>query len=481
MLTALLFRYLHAPNSRERLYASREMLSYLLTYHQVMPSFLDFLFPFGRQEHARDLNFTGFRHESRLEPIYNGLSIQELGRSGRELRMCYSLKSAEPSNLTPTIPWSIRQTAVYHSLDVETGNAFWIILKGDELIKERIEDSFEYSGGLGKLEGERQQRNALSESLATHLIICDWCGEDWRWYISYLEESLQEKTRQTLAVVVDAPLNPTPEKPSKAVTWSSVSSAYAEKKSMRSSKVCKSEKGLQEPPLRAQSDPLAPQPRGQSTHLNTIYSQNGSKNPTKFKFADLQQIQLVEDRANEVLLILESNASVLADLKAHYESIFQSQHCPLELVRDCKRDIERFNLRVGSVINDLQMQRARTTTLLRMIADRKSLVSCTMFYLLGLISNDSKLYGILDFQSMEASKILALKAQESTENMEVMTKDMHILAQKTKQETVSMRIITLVTLFFLPGTFISVSLLAVTLHFSSVSSLPISCTPGHQS
>jgi Mg2+ and Co2+ transporter CorA len=370
---------------------------------------------------------------------------------------------------------------VYHSLDVETGNAFWIILKGDELIKERIEDSFEYSGGLGKLEGERQQRNALSESLATHLIICDWCGEDWRWYISYLEESLQEKTRQTLAVVVDAPLNPTPEKPSKAVTWSSVSSAYAEKKSMRSSKVCKSEKGLQEPPLRAQSDPLAPQPRGQSTHLNTIYSQNGSMNPTKFKFADLQQIQLVEDRANEVLLILESNTSVLADLKAHYESIFQSQHCPLELVRDCKRDIERFNLRVGSVINDLQMQRARTTTLLRMIADRKSLVSCTMFYLLGLISNDSKLYGILDFQSMEASKILALKAQESTENMEVMTKDMHILAQKTKQETVSMRIITLVTLFFLPGTFISVSLLAVTLHFSSVSSLPISCTPGHQS
>jgi hypothetical protein len=31
------------------------------------------------------------------------------------------------------------------------------------------------------------------------------------------------------------------------------------------------------------------------------------------------------------------------------------------------------------------------------------------------------------------------------------------LTQKTKQETVMMRVITLVTLFFLPGTFISVS------------------------
>jgi hypothetical protein len=58
---------------------------------------------------------------------------------------------------------------------------------------------------------------------------------------------------------------------------------------------------------------------------------------------------------------------------------------------------------------------------------------------------------------MEASKVLALKAQESSENMELMTKDMHIVALKTKSETVSMRIITLVTLFFLPGTFISVS------------------------
>jgi len=43
-----------------------------------------------------------------------------------------------------------------------------------------------------------------------------------------------------------------------------------------------------------------------------------------------------------------------------------------------------------------------------------------------------------------------------TSNMEQLTREMNELAQKTTQETVSMRIITLVTLFFLPGTFISV-------------------------
>jgi hypothetical protein len=63
----------------------------------------------------------------------------------------------------------------------------------------------------------------------------------------------------------------------------------------------------------------------------------------------------------------------------------------------------------------------------------------------------------MNYRNAEATMVLAMKSQQSTENMEVMTKDMHIIAQKTKQETVSMRIITLVTLFFLPGTFISVS------------------------
>lgn len=41
--------------------------------------------------------------------------------------------------------------------------------------------------------------------------------------------------------------------------------------------------------------------------------------------------------------------------------------------------------------------------------------------------------------------------------MEKMTDEMSKIARETKTETVSMKIITLVTLFFLPGTFIAVS------------------------
>jgi Mg2+ and Co2+ transporter CorA len=58
---------------------------------------------------------------------------------------------------------------------------------------------------------------------------------------------------------------------------------------------------------------------------------------------------------------------------------------------------------------------------------------------------------------MQATAFLAEKAQISTENMERMTDEMHTIAKKTKVETVNMRIITIVTMLFLPGTFISVS------------------------
>lgn len=65
-------------------------------------------------------------------------------------------------------------------------------------------------------------------------------------------------------------------------------------------------------------------------------------------------------------------------------------------------------------------------------------------------ADGKQLYGILDYRNVEASKELASKAQYSADHVEYMT-------QQMKQEAILMRIITLVTLFFLPGTFVSVS------------------------
>lgn len=65
--------------------------------------------------------------------------------------------------------------------------------------------------------------------------------------------------------------------------------------------------------------------------------------------------------------------------------------------------------------------------------------------------------GILEYKSLKANEYFAKKAQESAYNMEAMTREMRVTAEKTERETVSMRVITSVTLFFLPATFLAVS------------------------
>lgn len=78
--------------------------------------------------------------------------------------------------------------------------------------------------------------------------------------------------------------------------------------------------------------------------------------------------------------------------------------------------------------------------------------------------------GILQFLNMEINKLFAVNALQSGQRVEEMTKDMHMstiemesmtksmkeVAEKTEKQTTSMHIVTLVTLFFLPGTFVAV-------------------------
>lgn len=337
-----------------------------------MPSFLDFLFLFGRQEHARDLNFSGFRQESRLEPFYNHLEIPELGRSGRELRMCYNLKSVEQSEHQPHFPWSIRQTAIYHSQDLETGKAFWIIVKGDELIKKRIQDSIGVSKRVNELDSKS---NAFATSLATHMVICDWSSENWRWYISYLEETLRNMTGLSFAMMLDNPPNPNAGNFQKLGTSSRVSYPLSEKqwRSNRTSKLPPISPGLS---LGGSSRPLPgpPPPPGPPPGINMLSSsQFPFPSLIQYSFTDLQATQLIGDRVNEVLLVLESNVSILKEIQEHYYMISESEHCPEEL-HDSRIHLEKFNKRINGIINDLHMQHSRGTTMLRQVKDRKDLV-----------------------------------------------------------------------------------------------------------
>ena len=328
------------------------MLTLVFTYHQVLPSFLDFLFPFGNRQYAQDFSFSGFKHEDQFSDADDhGLKIRELGWSGRDFQLCYNLKSVEPSKGQPEWPWSIRQSALHHSFDVETGRTTWIVIKGDQLLKKRIKLATG-SRGLSETLPFATVDRAFASTLAIHLIICEWSGENWRWYINFLEEALQATTRPTLSAVVD----PLPTSTADGAPSMLGECAHLKDRPFLACKTL-SDIDLPMPEL----DERTFQPRVANSHSD-------------FSFSDLQKIQFIQEKVNETMLILKLNVDVLIELRQHYHSISESDGWPRELNLKCKREVIRFEKRVLAVENDLRMQQSRAETLLRLLADRKSLV-----------------------------------------------------------------------------------------------------------
>ncbi|CAN9101249.1 unnamed protein product [Alternaria alternata] len=130
--------------------------------------------------------------------------------------------------------------------------------------------------------------------------------------------------------------------------------------------------------------------------LPPSFSENDlDKTPDIFTFRNLQDIQYIEEKAQEAMLVLKLNTEVLEQLRMHYNDLTNHEEFPQEVS------------------------------------------------------------GILQHRSSKASEFYAKESRESAARMETMTLKMQDLAMKTKQETVSMRVITTVTLFFLPATFIA--------------------------
>jgi len=349
---------------------------FTLTYHQVLPTFLDFLFPFGQQQYAQDFQFSGFRNEDRLSLDERGLCLPNMGRSGRSIQMCYNLKSVEPSKAQKNWPWSTRQTAAYHSFDVETGRAFWVVAKGDQLMKRRMEAATKPGSRAGSFNSLAS--SSFSSSLVVHLIIFDWCREHWRWFINFLEEELQKSTRHSLLVDLDSGPSRTAAMPSRGGI-----------NRITSSQFCISPTSVSEKsPWRTDSTIKAPlqyphsarQPISTLGTIDTFAESEESLNPDEdFSFNLLQRVQELEEKANETLLVLESNINILSEVRQYYHEIVASKEFPADIRSLCVRDLAKFERNVTSIINDLQMQLSRTKMLLRLLTDRKTLVSSNWY------------------------------------------------------------------------------------------------------
>ena len=186
-------RFIHAAiHSRACLRTTRDMLTLAFTYFQVMPEFLDFLFLFGEQEHAQGLYYSGFHQCTHLTGAEMGRRVDTRNWSGRDMQVCYCLKSVESSPSQEHWPWSIQNCAVHHSFDAGHVRSTWLIIKGDNLIEKRIKlATSEKEVSIGKSAFETIE-TAFGAALTTHLLIYDWSAENWHDLIKYLEERFEK-------------------------------------------------------------------------------------------------------------------------------------------------------------------------------------------------------------------------------------------------------------------------------------------------
>ncbi|KAL8972469.1 MAG: hypothetical protein Q9197_002762 [Variospora fuerteventurae] len=177
------FIFISGGNSREPLKISRRMLTRILTYHQVMPCYLDFMSVFGRSKSARELRFSGFRAQVLLKNPTPDSAMPDLGRSGRLFQMCYNLKSVA----------RVPDEKACSVFDIEKGTALWIVTNGNLEIKDRIKM---LTGKDGRAEDRAfdTPEQCLKSSLAVHLLHCHWSTEDWRWYVQSLEDQIDTET-----------------------------------------------------------------------------------------------------------------------------------------------------------------------------------------------------------------------------------------------------------------------------------------------
>ena len=165
---------------------SRRMMVRILSYHQVMPNYLDFISASGFSELPQEIRFSGFREQLVLNEIQQCYQL------------CYNLKSpgqyTDPDDATNPRrrPWTIRQAGVHHQFNVKDGQTLWIINKGDLEIKDRIQDMTSASGRKEDRCWDSQAASFAS-SLAVHLLLCDWSSEQWRWCLKSLEDEFQKE------------------------------------------------------------------------------------------------------------------------------------------------------------------------------------------------------------------------------------------------------------------------------------------------
>ncbi|KAL8875650.1 MAG: hypothetical protein Q9198_006023 [Flavoplaca austrocitrina] len=354
-----------------------------------MPEFVDLLLPLGERSIAQDFFSDCFYQQTRLNNNAHGLPVPERAWSGQDFQICYSLKSVERSEVQSEWPWSIRHCATQHVFDVRNVRSSWVIVKGNRVLQDRISSA---TGRRAPPEFSSYETvgTALSAALSTHLIMIDCSAENWRWYINFLEDKFQEMSKGAIFTDADIPMSPKETEDvfafgprtntqntnqarrtrvfsfRSAVEKANTMPSVAEVLPSQQFKITKSGKKQPLPPGISTASPEVPKSPGVR---HDKYGQ------PMFRFRHLQDIQDFEESANETILVLKLNMSICKQIADFYRSLFENKELSRTVLDECQESMRRFERRVKGVMSHMESQILRVEGLLRLIADRKTLVN----------------------------------------------------------------------------------------------------------
>ncbi|KAM5348639.1 hypothetical protein ACJ41O_008463 [Fusarium nematophilum] len=417
------FIFIQSASSRAALDCTREMMTYLFTYHQIMAGFLEFTSTFKHREAPH--TFTSFRNENYLDSKDRQTGMSVMGRSGVRIQHCFNLLGIERGRGSKE--WLQRQTAAYHSFDLVQGSSAWIILKGDATMRKRIESTTEESARRG-MHSLTKIPGSFSQALKDHLLVMQWCAENWDSYT----EALEAEYRAFSGTAEHAPVD------------EMARDIAANKKG---DKISRSHPGQQI--SRSNTAPEAPTAMRRismkvMTGLSTA-TQNEEPPARRVEhhriedlvhFDRFQNLNCLDTKLNEAIAAIDQNRRVLSEIKEHYRHLVDSAAFKLHVpeksaLKACKQAASEFVMKIGRLEGDLDNYKGNLKTVLRGVERTKSMYN-----------------GILQYQSMWTAEYFSTSSERSAEIMQDWTADMH-------EKTMSMHVITVFTLIFLPGTFVA--------------------------
>jgi len=309
--------------------------------------------------------------------------------------------------------WPLRHASLYHSLDLETGRAVYILLKANTKLAKRIKDATGENRHL-RPDTPKTPEQSFVASLQVHLIMLEWAVESWSEYIDGMDDTLRPQGVEAKVAPITGVSSPV----EIAERYHRRGNSFPKRVSHRAtlSRQGTSQTTISRPgtvsresqpnsvPEESQESPRSPvtptrySSRSFSSFLrrasglesrSTIVGaeENTAEEPDelleqlkdigeKFSFSKLQRLGLIGDEIDRSILAVEQSKEVVAQLEEQYRTVVSSYAFKTLMDEEkCRMSTAMFFQRVRSVLRDLEAHRRRLLDLSRTVANDMQMVS----------------------------------------------------------------------------------------------------------